>query len=175
MLKNALKTASGCSLTCSLDEGVVRGKLVLNLFVHSDWPVGWCNGNAIIISLLLYNWRTTVNEASWDSWPRTNSNRRIIRLFADALIDRCRSWSQTFLSAWCESRPCQWYACFGQLRQILYGWFSRIKTNIQHQSNIVQLIAVPCCTTYLVASRMLHIRFVYTRWYAWIFLRFEFH
>lgn len=30
--------------------------------------MGWCNGNAIIISLLLYNWRTAVNEASWDSW-----------------------------------------------------------------------------------------------------------
>lgn len=37
-----------------LDEGIVRGKLVLNLFVYSR-PMNRCNGNAIIISLLLYN------------------------------------------------------------------------------------------------------------------------
>lgn len=69
---------------CSLDEGVLRGKLVLNLFVHSRRPVGWCNSNAIIISLLLYNWETAVNETSWDSRATGVEHWRIIHFICQS-------------------------------------------------------------------------------------------
>lgn len=53
MLKNALKTGPRCSLTCSLDEGVVRGKLVLNLFVPLR-PGRWADATAMQLLLAYY-------------------------------------------------------------------------------------------------------------------------
>lgn len=65
MLKNALKTGPRCSLTRSLDEGVVRGKLVLNLFVPLR-PGRWADATAMQLLLAYYYiiGGLAVNEAS---------------------------------------------------------------------------------------------------------------
>lgn len=113
------RSGTECSATCNgIHEGVVRGKLVLNLFIRSSRERGKglggrgrrsqtarersarCTGDAIIISLLLYNWRTAVNETSWDG-------RTIQR---DALenhlfIYRSFNWRQLAWDGWRENSP----------------------------------------------------------------------